>query len=107
QEILVHEAALMHTLRRCWPHRDELADLRQEIYVRVYEAAGKALPTQPKAFLFATARHLVADRLRRSRVVSIETMGDFESLSVLMVDGLSPEHWCGARQVLSRLAGAF
>ena len=107
REILAHEAALMHFLRRFWPHRDEVADLRQEIYVRVYEAAGKALPEQPKAFLFATARHLLADRVRRSRVVSIETMGDFEALNVLMVDGLSPEHWCGARQVLRRLSDAF
>ena len=107
REILAHEAALMHYLRRCWPQRDELADLRQEVYVRVYEAAGKALPDQPKAFLFATARHLIADRLRRSRVVSIETMGDSEALSVLVVDGLSPEHWCSARQVLRRLSDAF
>lgn len=106
-EILVHEAALMHYLRRCWPHRDELADLRQEIYVRVYESAGKALPDQPKAFMFATARHLVADRLRRSRVVSIETMGDIESLNVLMVDGISPEQWCGGRQLLRRLSDAL
>ncbi len=107
REILVHEAALMHFLHRCWPHRDELADLRQEVYVRVYEAAGRALPEQPKAFLFATARHLLADRVRRSRVVSIETVGDFEALNVLVVDGPSPEHWCSARQVLRRLSDAF
>ena len=106
-QILVHEAALMAYLRRCWPQRDEWADLRQEIYVRVYEAAGKAPPEQPRAFLFATARNLLADRLRRTRVVSIETMGDFEALNVLMVDGLSPEHCCGARQVLRRLSDAF
>src|SRR5690606_8203274 len=29
-EILVHEAALQHFLARRWPHRDEVADLRQE-----------------------------------------------------------------------------
>src|SRR5690606_22182416 len=48
-EILVHEEALLRYLRRCWPHRSEIHDLRQEVYVRVYEAAGKALPTQPRA----------------------------------------------------------
>src|SRR5690606_9917767 len=57
-EILVHEEALLRYLRRCWPHQSEIHDLRQEVYVRVYEAAGKALPTQPRAFLFASARHL-------------------------------------------------
>lgn len=106
REILVHEEALVHFLRRCWPHREEIHDLRQEVYVRVYEAAGKSVPTAPKSFLFATARHLMTDRLRRSRVVSIETVGDFESINVL-IDEVSPERWCGGRQVLKRLADAF
>jgi RNA polymerase sigma factor (sigma-70 family) len=105
-EILVHEQALSYFLRRCWPHRDELHDLRQEVYVRVYEAAGKALPTTPKAFLFATARHLMADRVRRSRVVSIEAVGDFESLNVL-IEEVTPERWSSGRQTLKRLAEAF
>ena len=105
-EILVHEEALLHFLARAWPQRDELHDLRQEIYVRVYEAAGKALPTTPKSFLFATARHLMADRVRRSRVVSIEAVGDFESLNVL-VEEVTPERWFSGRQILKRLAEAF
>lgn len=106
REILVHEDSLVLYLRRCWPHRDEIHDLRQEVYVRIYEAAGKARPAMPKSFLFATARHLMTDRLRRSRVVSIETVGDFESMNVL-IDEISPERRLGARQVLKRLAEAF
>ncbi|TYT26389.1 sigma-70 family RNA polymerase sigma factor [Luteimonas viscosa] len=106
REILVHEAPLMHYLLRSAPRREEASDLRQEVYARVYEAAGKALPQQPKAFLFATARHLLADRARRAKVVSIEPVGDFEPLHVL-VDDVSPERWCGGRQVLMRLADAF
>lgn len=104
--ILVHEAALMRYLLRRWPQRDEVVDLRQELYARVYEAASRALPTQPKAFLFTSARHLMADRIRRNRVVSIETMGDLEPSSVL-VDDVSPERWCGGRQLLRRLSDAF
>jgi RNA polymerase sigma factor (sigma-70 family) len=106
REILAHEDALMLYLRRCWPQRDDVHDLRQEVYVRVYEAASKARPTMAKSFLFATARHLMTDRLRRGRVVSIETVGDFESMNVL-IDELSPERRLGARQVLKRLAEAF
>ena len=105
-DILVHEEALLRYLHRSWPHRDDVHDLRQEIYARVYEAAGKALPTQPKAFLFASARHLLTDRARREKVVSIEPMGDFEPSHVL-VDEVSPERWCGGRQALKRLADAF
>lgn len=106
QEILVHEQALAYYLRRCWPHRDELHDLRQEVYVRVYESAGKALPTAPKSFLFTTARNLMADRLRRTRVVSIESVGDFEPLNVL-IDEVTPERWSSGRQTLKRMADAF
>jgi RNA polymerase sigma factor (sigma-70 family) len=106
REILVHEAALVQYLRRCWSQVDELPDLRQEVYVRVYEAAAKNLPQQPKSFLFATARHLMTDKLRRGRVVSIEPAGDFEALNVL-VDEVSPEQRLGARQILKNLAAAL
>ncbi len=102
----MHEQALAYYLRRCWPHRDELHDLRQEVYVRVYESAGKALPTAPKSFLFTTARNLMADRLRRNRVVSIESVGDFEPLNVL-IDEVTPERWSSGRQTLKRMADAF
>ena len=106
EEILVHEEALVRYLHRHWPSRDEVPDLRQELYARIYEAAMRSPPAQPKAFLFASARHLMADRMRRSRVVSIEPMGDFEPSSVL-VEEVSPERWCGGRQALMRLARAF
>lgn len=108
-EILVHEQVLVGYLLRVWPHRDEVDDLRQEIYVRVYEAAAKALPAQPRAFLFATARNLIVDRVRRSRVVSIEAvggLGELEGLNVLL-DEPSVERHASARQELRRLAAAF
>ena len=93
-EILIHEESLMRYLQRTWPHRDEVHDLRQDLYVRIYEAAAKSFPSQPKAFLFASARHLMTDRLRRSKVVSIEPMGDFEPSHVLR-DEVTPERWSG------------
>ncbi|MBV6416310.1 MAG: hypothetical protein CMLOHMNK_00852 [Steroidobacteraceae bacterium] len=106
REILVHEQALERYLRRCWPHRDDVHDLRQDIYVRVYEAAGKALPNAPKSFLFTTARNLMTDRLRRAKVVSIFSVGDFDGLNVLVED-VSPEREFSGRQALARLAEAF
>src|SRR5687767_6280393 len=103
QEVLVHEASLMRYLARVWPNRDEIADLRQEAYARVYEAARQALPTAPKSFLFTCARNLMADRIRRSRIVFIGTRGDLDALSVL-VDDISAEQRLMAHQELSRLA---
>lgn len=107
REILAHERALAQYLLRCWPQRDELHDLLQEIHARVYEAAARNRPAAPKAFLFTTARHLMTDRARRGRVVSIEPVGDFEPSNVYLIDEVTPERWMGARQALKRLAEAL
>lgn len=106
REILVHEESLVRYLRRAWSKREEIDDLRQDIYVRVYEAAMTARPVASKAFLFTTARNLMSDRLRRGRIVSIEATADMEILNVLM-DEISPEQRTSARQELQRLAHAF
>jgi DNA-directed RNA polymerase specialized sigma24 family protein len=53
-EILPHEGLLVRYWTRVWPNAADVLDLRQDIYVRVYESARGALPTSPKAFLFTT-----------------------------------------------------
>lgn len=106
REVLSHEAILMRFLFRVWPRSDEVSDIRQETYARVYEAARRGRPLAPKAFLFATARHLMADRIRRERVVPIRVGGDDEWLN-LIVDEISPEQRVGAHQELARVVRAF
>jgi RNA polymerase sigma factor (sigma-70 family) len=106
REILPQEAAFLRYLFRVWPKRDEITDLRQEVYARVFESARTSRPQMPRAFLFATARNLMADRVRRARVVSIESVGDIDELNVL-VEEITPEHHAIARQELKRLAWAF
>ena len=106
REILPQEAAFLRYLFRVWPKRDEITDLRQEVYARVFESARTSRPRMPRAFLFATARNLIADRVRRARVVSIEAVGDIDELNVL-VEEVTPEHYAIARQELKRLAWAF
>jgi RNA polymerase sigma factor (sigma-70 family) len=106
REILTHEGMLMRFLSRVWSRRDEHPDIRQEAYARVYEAARKGRPLAPKAFLFSTARNLMADRVRRERIVSIQASGEKEYLNVL-VDEVSPERRVSASQELERLARAF
>lgn len=106
REILVHERALVRFMMRVWPDRTEIDDLCHDTYIRVYESAAKSLPASPRAFLFTTARHLMADRVRRGRIVSIEMRGDLDSLNVL-IDDISPEQQLNARQELWRLTEAF
>src|SRR5262245_55138972 len=105
-EILPHEAALMRYLRRVWKAPAEVSDLRQETYVRVYEGAARERPRSSKTFLFATARNLIIDKLRRERIVSIDYTHDMGALDV-SVDELTPERRLNARQELQRLTEAF
>lgn len=106
REILVYEDSLVRYLARSWHHPDDIHDLRQDTYVRVYEAAARERPRAPKSFLFTTARNLMADRLRRSRVVSIEARADLDSLNV-HIDEISPEHHAIAHEDLRTLMRAF
>jgi RNA polymerase sigma-70 factor (ECF subfamily) len=105
-EILPHEAALKRYLNKVWKARDEVADLRQETYIRVYESGSRARPRSPKTFLFTTARNLMIDKMRRERIVSIDYTQDIHSLDVSM-DELTPERRLTAREELQRLSEAF
>jgi RNA polymerase sigma factor (sigma-70 family) len=106
REVLVHEERLMSYFHRRWANHADLSDLRQETYVRVYEAAVKTRPPVPKALLFTIARHLLADRMRRRRVVAIDAVGDLDALDVLVEEG-SPERRLSVHDELRHLSQAI
>jgi RNA polymerase sigma-70 factor (ECF subfamily) len=106
REIVVHERALIRYIRSVWPQLSEVEDIRQEAYIRVYEAAAVGRPDAPKSFLFTVVRNIMADRIRRRRVVSIEMKEDLDALNIL-IDENSPEHCAGVREEFLRLAAAF
>jgi len=106
QEVIPHELALKRFILRIWRRPDDVHDVLQETYAKVYQAALTSRPRAPKAFLFTTVHHLVADRLRRERVVSIDAVADLESLNV-SIDEISEERRVSARQELKVLAEAI
>ncbi|HWH60008.1 MAG TPA: RNA polymerase sigma factor [Terriglobales bacterium] len=106
REILPLEAALMQYLQHNWRNKSDIADLRQDIYVQVYEAARKDLPDSPKAFLFASARHLLIRRMRREQIVPFEAVADFDALGA-MAEVPGPESHTIARDELRRLQAAL
>jgi RNA polymerase sigma-70 factor (ECF subfamily) len=106
QEVLIHERSLVRYLTRVWANTSEIQDIVQEAYIRIYEAAQTRRPLAVKSFLFTIARHLLTDKARRNRVVSIEAVGDFEILNV-SIDELTPERSLSARQEVRLLAAAF
>lgn len=105
-DVVPLEPMLVRFLKRNWRNQDEVCDLMQEVYVRVYEAAGREMPRAVKPFLFTIARNLMIDRLRQMSVVSIEAVADFEKLNV--VDNMpSPELQTSAREELRLLQKAL
>ena len=106
EEVLPLEGMLERYFRRNWRDPDEVSDLRQEVYVRVYVGCAAARPASARAFVLSTARNLLIDRVRRAQVVSIETYADIESLNPA-VDELSPERHLSARSELRLLQAAL
>jgi len=98
-QVLPLEPALMRLLRRNWRQADDHADLRQEIYVRVYESALRdGVPESTAPFVFACARNLLIDRVRRAQVVPFESIADLDDLPEQPDAGFTPEQLADARQ---------
>ena len=106
REVLPLEPALMQYLRRNWRRRDDIADLRNDIYVQVFEAALKKLPEKPQQFVVTAARNLLIDRLRRERIVAMEAMADLDALEGA-ADTPGPERVAIARDELRLLQRAM
>ena len=67
REVLPLEASLMQFLSHNWRNAADIADIRQDVYEHVCEAARSQIPDQTKAFVFRTARNLIVDRFAMSR----------------------------------------
>jgi len=80
QEVFPLEAVLMQYLHHNWRNESDLADLRQDIYVSLYEAALVSRPDPVRPFLFKVARNLLINRVRRSQIVPIEAVADMDAL---------------------------
>jgi RNA polymerase sigma factor (sigma-70 family) len=105
REVLPLEQALMQYLRHNWRAKGDIIDLRQEVYVRVLEAARKEIPERARQFVFSTARNLLIDRVRREQVVPIEAVSDLDALMVAM-DVPGPERAVASRDELRHLLAA-
>lgn len=106
RQVLPHETVRTRFLLRNWRAADEVPDILQEVYVRIYEAATQKRPNAVKPFLFAAARNLMIDRVRHMNVVSIEAVADFDNL-IVEDENPSPEMQALARDELNQLRKAL
>jgi RNA polymerase sigma-70 factor (ECF subfamily) len=106
REVLPLEAALMQFLQHNWRNKADIADLRQDVYVQVFDAAHTKIPDNAKAFVFQTARNLLINRLKREHIVPIEAVADVEALNAA-IETPGPERNTIARDELRRLQAAL
>ena len=106
REVLPLEADLMQYLHHNWRNQSDIADLRQDVYVRVLEGAKREIPERARQFVFTTARNLLVDRVRRERIVPFDAVADADALGLEM-DTPGPERTALARDELRRLQTAL
>lgn len=82
REVLPLEAAWMQLLRRSLVDKNDIDDVRQDIYVRLFETARNEVPEPVRPFVFTVARNLVIDRLRKVDVVPIDVVADLDTLGI-------------------------
>ncbi len=83
-EVQPHESRLRHWLRRRFPWLTDVDDLVQDSMAKILRARSEGrVGSHARAYLFQTARNAAYDQARRNNVVSIESVAEMASLSVL------------------------
>lgn len=101
REILPHEADVRAWLRRTLDP-DDLEDVIQETYCQIAGLKDVGHIRCGRAYFFTAARTIVLMRLRRARIVSIESVTEIESLNIVG-DEPSPERIAAGRRELDRV----
>jgi RNA polymerase sigma-70 factor (ECF subfamily) len=96
--VMDHQARLRWFARDVLPHEPDLRkwlggrvrtldscdvdEVVQEAYARLWVAEADAI-RNARAYLFVTARHIVGEHIRRSRIVAIDLVADLDSLNII------------------------
>src|ERR1700733_13841250 len=85
REILVHERALRGYLSRFFKNVADIEDVVQDTYARLLSLNGSKsrVVRNWHAFLFASARNVALDRIRKARIVSLNTLAEMGGADVL------------------------
>ena len=112
-----HQARLRWFAREVLPHEPDLRkwlggrvrglgscdvdEVVQEAYARLWTAEADAIRSA-RAYLFVTARHIVGEHIRRSRIVAIDLVADLDSLNIVD-EKVSVDRRLSAQEELARL----
>ena len=86
-------------IRRHCRSQHEVADIRQDVYERVIVGASRVLPMRAGPYVFTVARNVLINRVRRSKIISMEFVADLEGMTP-DVDWLTPIRHAEGREEL-------
>ncbi len=100
--VMPHEAEIRAWLARSRMTQDEIDDVIQEAYCRLYALDRFDGIDRPGAYFFSIARNLLLQQLRRQRIVRIDTVAEIEAMAPFD-DSPSAERQLNAKLELARL----
>jgi RNA polymerase sigma factor (sigma-70 family) len=81
-QIFRHRTALARYLRKFTSNDEDIEDLIQETYLRVYALPDYDQVNSPRALLFKIAHNLCIERARRRKSQATDSMGDLSEVNV-------------------------
>jgi DNA-directed RNA polymerase specialized sigma24 family protein len=78
-QVFQHRAALHRYLGKLTSGAEDIEDLVQETYVRIYALPDYLQVDSPKALLFRIAHNLAVERARRHKTQATDAMADLEA----------------------------
>jgi len=106
RHVLPHEPALRAWLQGRLVPGLEVDDIVQETYAHLIAAEKVEQIRNVRTYTFQTAYSVIASHLRRTKVVSFQTVSNMEELGLAAVDP-TPENHAIGRDELQRLAEAI
>lgn len=100
--IVPHEADLRARLRRMAVPEDEISDIVQDAYLKISHLDAVDHIQSGRGYFFAAARTILLDRIKRERIVRIDSLTEMEALT-LADDDPGPERRVAARLELERV----
>lgn len=104
--VLPHETLIRARLARVYVADLDVNDVIQEMYARLLSSPALETIQYPRQYAIQTAKGIIIDHLRRSRVVSIVSAGSLEQLNIAVPD-VSPEERLEFRDEIQDVANAL
>ena len=91
RNILPHEALVRTRIGHLCSQDIPIEDVIQEMYARILSLPSLEVIRHPRQYAALTAKSIIVDHIRRSRVISIKSCGDLDQLGVAFSEASTEE----------------